>query len=944
MSQGDAGWRLPFKDYLVSCNVPSKAITECLLKKDKARKDAKQPEPWKETKPPLNCIRTAAAFDNIINQKVYSFEGEPKKVEADVYLWCGPFDVLRKQAGKHLQLGETRTGPAIAHAFELPGRYIVYIGEGSIPGDIIKTLRALPPDIKSVAVVLSPKPLRLDLAFCAVRGWLEEQRSVDKVVFVPPKNTRLRDWIRQYFPMTDPSTKDLPLEFLATLKQDYPSAATLLGHGKRNRGKVVELRHMDVVVGDITALAVDAIVVRWEGSLYKELVARSPLEGEVKRCLQGVCCFGNAKIAWGYELPARYVVFASTDLKPRTVRTVRTVRHAVQRSLDLAVANKANTVAISNIAVTMEKDLVFAVRDWLAQHTEFPGKIVFVERDEVNAGFLRNALLCARGPLQTPPPPSASHGAGMDADWAAELKGDGKGMGKLCQVLGYDKEGAYRGWLECLSTAPTGSVAQEAQNLLKGGGIEGVGLMEIPPINSSQMRPEYRDRLAVFEGNLDVIRGDACIVASDKSLRPLCGKVRDSAGVLLEQQCMGLAPVDEGRAVCTWGYRLPFHRIIHAVGLQNPETVSSSLQSALSLASELKVQTLAIGIPTEVAHEVVDAVLRWLTESTVLRVVFAVDTLQAKVVDKALRDALFGSRPAQPPEAVHPPSAPTSSPIHLDASFFRDPDRRRRLFEAWSIVDNDENYEAYLRALSQQSWSYTCASEAQRVLQSSKHHSIPASELKWEGKVKVPHTFRVVGGKTLTVHDTDVNPRYPVVPAVTQRIALHHGDITKLAVDAVVNAANTSLMGGGGIDGAIHSKAGALLQLECETLRGCAQGGAKVTRGYGLPAKHVLHTVGPTDGNARVLESCYREVLKLAEQHRVRSLALCCIAVGIYGFPLISATHIALKAVREWLDSPNNTLDKVIFVVFRDEELWAYQSLLPAYFPSHNPTGSGAHH
>jgi O-acetyl-ADP-ribose deacetylase (regulator of RNase III) len=164
------------------------------------------------------------------------------------------------------------------------------------------------------------------------------------------------------------------------------------------------------------------------------------------------------------------------------------------------------------------------------------------------------------------------------------------------------------------------------------------------------------------------------------------------------------------------------------------------------------------------------------------------------------------------------------------------------------------------------------------------------------------------------------------------RIQIVQGDITKLGVDAIVNAANTTLLGGGGVDGAIHRAAGAELLAECRTLGGCEPGQAKITSAYRLPARFVIHTVGPIwsggkHDEARTLANCYRNSLKLAVENEIRTIAFPAISCGAYGYPIEESAHIALKTTRDFL-ATSDEIQKVIFVVWGEDVYEAYRQIL----------------
>jgi O-acetyl-ADP-ribose deacetylase len=165
-----------------------------------------------------------------------------------------------------------------------------------------------------------------------------------------------------------------------------------------------------------------------------------------------------------------------------------------------------------------------------------------------------------------------------------------------------------------------------------------------------------------------------------------------------------------------------------------------------------------------------------------------------------------------------------------------------------------------------------------------------------------------------------------------KNIAIVRGDITNLEVDAIVNAANTTLLGGGGVDGAIHRAAGPELLAECRGLGGCQPGKAKITRGYRLPARFVIHTVGPiwrggNHGEPETLVDCYRNSLQLAVENGIKTIAFPAISCGAYGYPIPEAAQIAVKTAQDFLET-DDRVDKVIFVLWGEDIFEAYRQLL----------------
>lgn len=167
---------------------------------------------------------------------------------------------------------------------------------------------------------------------------------------------------------------------------------------------------------------------------------------------------------------------------------------------------------------------------------------------------------------------------------------------------------------------------------------------------------------------------------------------------------------------------------------------------------------------------------------------------------------------------------------------------------------------------------------------------------------------------------------------IKQKLKIVKGDITQLQVDAIVNAANTTLLGGGGVDGAIHRAAGPELLKECKTLGGCSTGLAKITQGYRLPAKYIIHTVGPVwhgggKGEAKLLASCYSSSLNLALANQVKTIAFPAISCGVYGYPLSQATQIAVAEAAKFLQL-HEEITMIYFVCFDEAVYQAYENAL----------------
>ncbi|KAG0358827.1 hypothetical protein BG005_001783 [Podila minutissima] len=192
--------------------------------------------------------------------------------------------------------------------------------------------------------------------------------------------------------------------------------------------------------------------------------------------------------------------------------------------------------------------------------------------------------------------------------------------------------------------------------------------------------------------------------------------------------------------------------------------------------------------------------------------------------------------------------------------------------------------------------------------------------------VDIPTLEQVSKASPATPQDIKLfikNAEFPPNETWNKKISAWEGDMTTLKIDAIV-------------DGAIHRAAGAGLLKECRTLRGCDTGDAKMTGGYNLPAKHVIHTVGPQDGHPGTLKRCYLRTLDIVKENKLKSVAFCCISTGIYGFDNEKAAKVALNTVREWLDANEDfgkKMDRIIFCLFMPKDIEIYLRLLPHYFP-----------
>uniref|UniRef100_A0A8D8X1S3 O-acetyl-ADP-ribose deacetylase MACROD2 n=2 Tax=Cacopsylla melanoneura TaxID=428564 RepID=A0A8D8X1S3_9HEMI len=230
---------------------------------------------------------------------------------------------------------------------------------------------------------------------------------------------------------------------------------------------------------------------------------------------------------------------------------------------------------------------------------------------------------------------------------------------------------------------------------------------------------------------------------------------------------------------------------------------------------------------------------------------------------------------------------------------------------------------------------FTCFGKTKKQPYDTGHKNMSANK-KINTLADVPtwHEYFIKDKDSILKNSPSTDPKLDGTDAsLAHKVSLWQGDITSLGIDAIVNAANNALRGGGGVDGAIHRAAGPQLLEECKTLNGCDTGEAKITKGYNLPSKHVIHTVGPVGENAPLLKSAYQRCLEVMKENNLRTIAFPCISTGVYGYPHWKAAQVALHTVHDFLKEHPDSVDRVIFCIFLPEDVNIYQSVMQVYFP-----------
>ena len=217
-----------------------------------------------------------------------------------------------------------------------------------------------------------------------------------------------------------------------------------------------------------------------------------------------------------------------------------------------------------------------------------------------------------------------------------------------------------------------------------------------------------------------------------------------------------------------------------------------------------------------------------------------------------------------------------------------------------------------------------------------KHWELAIDKLEEEDKKNLDQLSKEVANETAAF---DVDTRELIETKLHHKILLHSGDITDLEVDVIVNASNVMLSTGSGVNGFIHSRAGPELLAECQTIGVCDVGEAVLTKGYDLPAKHVIHTVGPQGqelGREEALADCYKSSLRIAKRSKLRTIAFCCISTGVSGYSCVEAANTAISTVRSWLlelEGNRDAVDAIVFVVRKADDHESYAKLLSSFFP-----------
>lgn len=223
-----------------------------------------------------------------------------------------------------------------------------------------------------------------------------------------------------------------------------------------------------------------------------------------------------------------------------------------------------------------------------------------------------------------------------------------------------------------------------------------------------------------------------------------------------------------------------------------------------------------------------------------------------------------------------------------------------------------------------------------RKLYFSKNYVEPKFILKWGSQYALSgHDLKIEFERNKSDFKNYISDKYDLHKALNNKIALWQGDITTLEFDAIVNATNEDFDGDGGVDLAIHKAAGHMLKKECDSLNGCEPGGAKITGGYRLPAKYVIHTVGPTCiEDPKLLNSCYEKSLQLMLENGLKTIAFPCISTGSYDFPQVPAASVALREVRNFMERHVFDVDLIVFNLFLDSDFYIYKNLAQIYFPA----------